>query len=91
MHTSPLLFLRKGWGDVGHIEWVASCDTFCIRPPPPPTYQAEVDVNISVDVSSLVSSANLPERERQGADADAEDGRERFYLTTAINYTNGAI
>lgn len=47
--------------------------------------QAEVDVNTSVDVSSLISSANLPLRE-----GEAEDERERFYLTTAINYTNGA-
>lgn len=54
--------------------------------PPFPPHQAEVDVNISVDVSSLVSSADLPLRE---AGAGAEDGRERFYLTTAINYTNG--
>lgn len=52
-------------------------------------------MNISVDVSSLVSSAdlglgiNLPSA-REG-DAGAEDGRERFYLTTAINYTNGTV
>eukprot|EP00752_Nemacystus_decipiens_P011387 g10117.t1 len=50
------------------------------------TAKAEVDVNISVDVSSLVSSADLPVR---GGEAGAEDSRERFYLTTAINYTNG--
>lgn len=57
-----------------------------------PPYQAEVDVNISVEVSSLVSSADLPVRKGAGADEDAgtEDERERFYLTTAINYTNGA-
>lgn len=53
--------------------------------------QAEVDVNTPFDVSSLVSSADLPVRERQGQaqETEAEDGRERFYLTTAINYTNG--
>lgn len=44
--------------------------------------QAEVDVNTVVEVASLVSSADLPLR-------DGEEERERFYLTTAINYTNG--
>lgn len=62
-------------------------------PPPHPSHQAEVDVNTPVDVASLVSSGDLPARERQGQEADAgvEDERERFYLTTAINYTNGTI
>ena len=61
-------------------------DIFTVRAPP--SHQAEVDVNISVDVSSLVSSADLPVRE---GEAGEENGRERFYLTTAINYTNGAV
>lgn len=39
-------------------------------------------MNTVVEVSSLVSSSDLPPREGEG------EG-ERFYLTTAINYTNG--
>lgn len=39
-------------------------------------------MNTAVEVSSLVSSSELPAREGEGE-------RERFYLTTAINYTNG--
>lgn len=48
------------------------------------SFQAEVDVNTPVELSSLVSSTDLPLRE-----GEERDKRERFYLTTAINYTNG--
>lgn len=46
--------------------------------------QAEVDVNTPVELSSLVSSSDLPLREGEGE-------RKPFYLTTAINYTNGEM
>ncbi|CAM9158865.1 unnamed protein product [Ectocarpus sp. 8 AP-2014] len=48
------------------------------------TATAEVDVNTPVELCSLVSSTDLPLRE-----GEEQDKRERFYLTTAINYTNG--
>lgn len=44
--------------------------------------QSEITANMSIDPAELFSSSDLPVRE-----GDAE--RERFYLTTAINYTNG--
>ncbi len=45
-------------------------------------------MNTPVDLSSLVSANDLPLLEGEG-EGQTEDERERFYLTTAINYTNG--
>lgn len=50
----------------------------------PVRVQSEVEANMEVDLASLVSSSNLPLRK-------GESERERFYLTTAINYTNGEM
>lgn len=44
--------------------------------------QCEVEANLEIDVTSLVSTKGFESK-------DGEPPREKFYLTTAINYTNG--
>lgn len=50
----------------------------------PGARQSEVVAKMEIDTAALVSSKDLPPREGEG-------DRENFYLTTAINYTNGEV